>query len=103
MLFFMFAFCSLSEESINFRNSEIYGKVDSLIYHKDVLNSKRFFFRVNYKWYSVPSKYYGSFFHYTNKYDSLAKESGRWDISVYREKNGKWTEKYYKGAQGHYK
>jgi len=35
---------------------------------------------------------------FIRKCDSLHKEVGRWDIYVYKNKNGEWVEKYFRGA-----
>ena len=94
--------CGPDERSINYKNSEIAGIVDSLIYYKP-LDTKKFFFLLNGHWYVVPGRYYVSFFHYLDKGDSLYKDAGRWDIYVYKKKKGKWVEKYFRGAQDSWK
>lgn len=85
---------------LDFRNSQISGSIDSMIYLKP-LEPKNLFFFVKNKWYVIPHSYYISFFHYINKGDSLYKESGRWDIYVYKNKNGRIIEKYFNGAEGY--
>lgn len=87
-----------SEESLLFRNTSIHSKVDSLIYFKP-LQAKKHFILVEGTWYILSAKYYGYFYNYLAKGDSIAKAPGRWDIYVYKKQNGKLIEKYFKGAQ----
>ena len=94
--------CGPSERSLNFRNSQITGKVDSIIITKR-FDYKKNFFLVKNKWYVVPAGFYGFFIDYVTKGDSLYKESGRWDIYVYKKRNGTYTEKYFSGAQEYWK
>ena len=102
LMFFSFLSCSEDEKIIEYRNSNISGIVDSMIYFIPFTGKKQFFL-VKDRWYVVPARYYAVFFHYTSKGDSLYKDAGRWDIYVYKKKNGEWVEKYFRGAQDSWK
>ncbi len=101
LIFFLYT-CGPDRRSLEFRNSQISGIVDSTIYYKP-LSPKKFFFSVENRWYVVPATFYGYFINYINKGDSLCKASGRWDIYAYKKKNGRYVEKYFKGAQESWK
>ena len=94
--------CGPDEKSIEYYNSQISSIVDSTIYYKPV-NTKKYFFLVEDKWYVIPATFYGFFINYIKKGDSLYKDAGRWDIYVYKKKNGEWVEKYFRGAQDSWK
>ncbi len=96
--FFISLSCGPSERSLEYRNSQISGIVDSTIYFK-MSDSKKHFLLVQNKWYVVPASFYGYFINYVDKGDSIYKELGRWDIYVYKKKNGKYIEKYFICAQ----
>jgi len=93
--------CGPSKRSLEYRNSQISGIADSIIIYK-ILDAKKHFFLVEDKWYVVPAGYYVDFIRYIDKGDSLYKEPGRWDIYVYKRKNGKYIEKYFSGAQDYW-
>ena len=88
---------------VEFKNTSITAKVDSIIVYKGIKDPKDSFILINSVWYELPGNYYGSFVRYVEKGDSLYKESGRWDIYVYKKKNGTYIEKYFSGAQDYWK
>ena len=98
LLILLLMSCGPSERSLEYRNSHISGIVDSIIVFK-VLDAQKHFFLVDDKWHVVPAKYYAHFIDYIDKGDSLYKETGRWDIYVYKRKENMLIEKYFRGAQ----
>ncbi len=93
--------CGPSKDHLEYKDSIIKGKVDSLIIRK-MSDLKKHFFLVENKWFSVPAGYYTRFFKYIEKGDSLYKDRGRWDIYVYKKKKGKYIERYFEGAQDYW-
>ena len=81
-----------------FKNDAVIGIVDSVDNTVNAFNPSTDCIWVKGKKYDLFLNYYYDFSHYVQKGDSVYNKAGHWDVFVYRKKDGKYIEKYFRGA-----
>ena len=91
------------KESAKFRELKIAGIVDSVRIYPGIQDPQSSYVWINDKKYIFSIKYYATLIDFIAEGDSIYKDSGRWDIYVFKNKNGIYTETYFEGAKNYYK
>ncbi len=94
----LFASCK-KENRDKLKYASFSSVIDSVEMYPNPRSGRTHAILVDGTWYKLFANYYGTFIRYVEKGDSLFKEPGRYDIYVYKKKNGEYIEKYFRGAQ----